>query len=182
MKIIKTMAYTAVAAVAAYNMYLATDIIQAKNDLTFENIAFADNSPEQTGGGSGGNSDSYANAGFGANCYGKDQSWDNGSYDPGREFYHNGVGFVTADSVPMYSDEDTINVVKGSSQSGSIKTKASYVFVNSKTTSHSRGRQGTTQVYLIQTVKTYNCIGPGSDCNPLTKFEKFDIVQEYWYI
>ncbi|MBP5364523.1 MAG: hypothetical protein J6Y82_01180 [Bacteroidales bacterium] len=50
MNILKTMAYTAVAAVAAYNMYLATDIIQAKNDLTFENIAFADNSPEQTGG------------------------------------------------------------------------------------------------------------------------------------
>ncbi|MBP5365633.1 MAG: hypothetical protein J6Y82_06895 [Bacteroidales bacterium] len=57
MNILKSMAYTAVAAVGAYNLYLASDIQQVKSDLTFDTIeltASGNETGNENGGGSGG--------------------------------------------------------------------------------------------------------------------------------
>lgn len=57
MSILKTMAYSAVAAVAAYNAYLAADVQQVNNDLTFDTIELTASGAEpggDVGGGGGG--------------------------------------------------------------------------------------------------------------------------------
>lgn len=78
MKILKSMAYTAVAAVAAYNVYLASDIQQVKSDLTFDTIELTASGAEP--GGDNSNNNDYYNNGPAGGYPGRDPYCENALY------------------------------------------------------------------------------------------------------